>query len=446
MKQKAKILIIDDEESIRLGFSSVLESKGYSCLEAETGAQGLSIIRSDVPDLVLLDMNLPDMDGVDVLREIKRENEFVVVIMATAFGTIEKAVQALKLGAENFLTKPIDSQALLILIEHCLKIHSLRRDEFLKEFSKKGKDDDHFVGSSSRMLKFYELVRLVSKDSITVLITGETGTGKGKWAQWIHKQSDRSGNAFVEVNCAGLSKELLESELFGYEQGAFTGAAKSKAGLIEIASGGTLFLDEISEMELSVQAKVLKVLEEKKFRRLGSVQERHADIRLVTATNRDLQEMVKDAKFREDLFYRLNIMPLELPPLRERKEEIIPVAEFFLAQMSHQKGQRPPVLTEEAKTALKHYHWPGNLREMRNVLERAFLLAQNRPITPEFLPTQKKLVASSSDDMSGAMVPLKDVEIRYIKQVLARVNNNYRKAAEILGVNRNTIYNRLREK
>src|SRR5918996_1205251 len=263
MKQKAKILIIDDEESIRLGFSSVLESKGYSCLEAETGAQGLSIIRSDVPDLVLLDMNLPDMDGVDVLREIKRENEFVVVIMATAFGTIEKAVQALKLGAENFLTKPIDSQALLILIEHCLKIHSL---------------------------------------------------------------SDRSGNAFVEVNCAGLSKELLESELFGYEQGAFTGAAKSKAGLIEIESGGTLFLDEISEMELSVQAKVLKVLEEKKFRRLGSVQERHADIRLITATNRDLQEMVNEGKFREDLFYRLNIMPLELPPLRERKEEIIPVA------------------------------------------------------------------------------------------------------------------------
>jgi DNA-binding NtrC family response regulator len=196
MKQKAKILIIDDEESIRLGFSSVLESKGYSCLEAETGAQGLAIIRSEVPDLVLLDMNLPDMDGVEVLREIKRENEFVVVIMATAFGTIEKAVQALKLGAENFLTKPIDSQALLILIEHSLKIHTLRREDFLKEFNKKG-EEDHFVGSSSRMLKFYELVRLVSKDSITVLITGETGTGKGKWAQWIHKQSDRSGKAFV---------------------------------------------------------------------------------------------------------------------------------------------------------------------------------------------------------------------------------------------------------
>ena len=175
----------------------------------------------------------------------------------------------------------------MILIEHCLKIHSLRRDEFLKEFSKKGEDEDHFVGTSSKMLKFYELVRLVSKDTITIMITGETGTGKGKWAQWIHKQSDRSTKAFVEVNCAGLSKELLESELFGYEQGAFTGASKTKAGLIDVANGGTLFLDEISEMELSVQAKVLTVLEEKKFRRLGSVQERHADIRLITATNRD---------------------------------------------------------------------------------------------------------------------------------------------------------------
>lgn len=447
MKEKAKILIIDDEESIRLGFTSFLNTKGYYCLEADTGARGLAIVRSEVPDLVLLDMNLPDMDGVEVLREIKRDNEFVVVIMVTAFGTIEKAVQALKLGAENFLTKPIDSQALLILIEHCLKIHSLRRDEFLKEFSKKGGDDDHFVGSSAKMLKFYELVRLVSKDTITVMITGETGTGKGKWAQWIHKQSERSGKAFVEVNCAGLSKELLESELFGYEQGAFTGAAKNKSGLIEIASGGTLFLDEISEMEMSVQAKVLKVLEEKKFRRLGSVQERHADIRLITATNRDLQEMVKEGKFREDLFYRLNIMPLELPALRERKEELVPLADFFLTQMAREKRNRFAVLTDEAKEALQNYHWPGNLRELRNVLERAFLLAQNQLITPELIPTGRRPVQTASfDEVNAPLVPLKDVEVRYIKQVLARVGNNYRKAAEILGVNRNTIYNRLKEK
>jgi DNA-binding NtrC family response regulator len=446
MKDKAKILIIDDEESIRLGFSSVLQSKGYVCLEAENATQGLSVLRSHVPDLVLLDMNLPDADGVEVLREIKRENEFIVVIMVTAFGTIEKAVQALKLGAENFLTKPVDSQTLLILMDHSLKIHSFRRDEFLKEFSRKGEDDDHFIGSSSKMLKFYELVRLVSKDTITVLITGETGTGKGKWAQWIHKQSDRSGKAFVEVNCAGLSKDLLESELFGYDQGAFTGATKSKVGLIEVASGGTLFLDEISEMELSVQAKVLKVLEEKKFRRLGSVQERHADVRLITATNRDLKEMVKEGKFREDLYYRLNIMPLELPPIRERKEELVPVAEFFLMKMARQKGQRSAVLTEDAKEALKGYDWPGNLREMRNVLERAFLLAQSRPITAEFLPSRQQLVAAASDDPNGPLVPLRDIELRYIKQVLARVNNNYKRAADILGVNRNTIYNRLREK
>jgi DNA-binding NtrC family response regulator len=446
MKEKARILIIDDEESIRMAFVSFLQSKGYHCMEAETGINGLNLVQTDVPELVLLDMNLPDMDGVDVLREIKKENEFVVVIMVTAFGTIEKAVQALKLGAENFLTKPIDPQALLILIEHTLKIHTLKRDEFLKEFGKLSHDEDHYIGTSAKMLKFYELVRLVSKDTITVLITGETGTGKGKWASWIHQQSDRSGKSFVEVNCAGLSKELLESELFGYDQGAFTGATKSKVGLIEVAGGGTLFLDEISEMELSVQAKVLKVLEEKKFRRLGSVQERHADIRLITATNRDLEQMVKESKFREDLFYRLNIMPLELPPLRERREEVVPIAEFFLTQMARQKGYRFPVLTDEAKNALQFYDWPGNLREMRNVLERAFLLSQNKPITADFLPAQRRTASGGSDDLSGPLVPLRDVELRYIRHVLARVKNNYRKASEILGVNRNTIYNRLKEK
>jgi len=446
MKDKGRVLIIDDEESIRLSFLTFLQSKGYQCFDADTGVKGLSLVRTNTPDLVLLDMNLPDMDGVDVLREIKRESEFIVVIMVTAFGTIEKAVQSLKLGAENFLTKPIDPQALLILIDHTMKIHILKRDEFLKEFSQRGHVEDHYVGTSAKMLKFYELVRLVSKDTITVLITGETGTGKGKWAEWIHRQSDRCEKGFVEVNCAGLSKELLESELFGYEQGAFTGAAKSKAGLIEIASGGTLFLDEISEMEPSVQAKVLKVLEEKKFRRLGSVQERHADIRLITATNKDLLQMVKEGKFREDLLYRLNIMPLEIPPLRERREEIVPIALFFLAQMARQKGYREPLLTDEAESALQSYHWPGNIREMRNVLERAFLLSQDRPITAAFLPTERRASAAGSDDSSSPLVTLKEVELRYIRHVLARVNNNYRKASEILGINRNTIYNRLREK
>ncbi len=445
MKNKGRILIIDDEESIRISFVSFLQNKGYVCLEAESGAAGLNIIQGESPDLVLLDMNLPDMEGLEVLREIKRENEFIVVIMFTAFGTIEKAVQSLKLGAENFLTKPIDPQALLILIEHTLEIHMLKREEFIKEFSKRGEINDHYVGSSSKMLKFYELVRLVSKDSITVLITGETGTGKGKWAGWIHRQSDRSEKAFVEVNCAGLSKDLLESELFGYDQGAFTGAVKSKAGLIEIAHGGTLFLDEISEMELSVQAKVLTVLEERKFRRLGSVQVRHADVRLITATNKDLQGMVKEGKFREDLYYRLNIMPLELPPLRERLEEIVPIAGFFLSNMAQQKGFAMPVLTEEAQLALQSYHWPGNLREMKNILERAFLLSQNRPITADFLPSERRVHSSSSEETQGPLLTLREIELRYIRNVLARVNNNYRKASEILGINRNTIYNRLRE-
>jgi len=444
MKEKARILIIDDEDSIRFGFGAFLKSKGYAFLEAENGARGLMVARSQAPDLVILDMKLPDSDGLDLLHELKKENEFLVVIMITAFGTIEKAVQALKLGAENFLTKPFDPESLLILIEHSLKIHNLRKQEVLSTLSQKDAAEDHFTGQSPKMLKFYELAQIVSQDPVTVLIQGETGTGKGKWAQWIHRYGERSAMPFVEVNCAGLSKELLESELFGYEKGAFTGAVGSKTGLLEIASDGTLFLDEISEMEPAVQAKVLKVLDDKKFRRLGSVQERHADVRLIAATNRNLKDSVKEGKFREDLFYRLNVMTLEIPPLRERPQEIAPLAEFLLHQMARKKAGRHPRLTDDAKEALEAYEWPGNIRELRNVLERAFLLCQNDIVTPDLFPMQKKS-ALEYPQPTGATLPLREVEIRYIRQILASVNNNYRKAAEILGINRNTIYNRLRE-
>jgi len=325
-----------------------------------------------------------------------------------------------------------------------LRIHNLRKQEVLSALTQKDAAEDHFTGQSPKMMKFYELAQIVSKDPVTVLIQGETGTGKGRWAQWIHRYGERSAMPFVEVNCAGLSKELLESELFGYEKGAFTGAVGSKTGLLEIASDGTLFLDEISEMEPAVQAKVLNVLEGKKFRRLGSVQERHADVRLIAATNRNLKDSVKEGKFREDLFYRLNVMTLEIPPLRERPQEIVPLAEFLLHQMARKKAGRHPRLTDDAKEALEAYEWPGNIRELRNVLERAFLLCQNDIVTPDLFPMQKKS-ALEYPQPTGATLPLREVEIRYIRQILASVNNNYRKAAEILGINRNTIYNRLRE-
>ena len=439
----ANILIIDDEESIRTTLSSYLQAKGHRVMEAELGATGLGICRRESPDLVLLDMKLPDGDGIELLQQIRSENEFTVVIMITAFGTIEKAVRTLKLGAENFLTKPFDPEALLIVMEHALRNLSLRKQEVLQELTRKSEDENHFIGRSSRMLKFYELARIVSQDQITILIQGETGSGKGRWAQWIHDNGPRPSKAFVELNCAGLSKELLESELFGYEKGAFTGAVSNKVGLLEVASGGTLFLDEISEMELPVQAKMLKVLEEKKFRRLGAVQERRSDVRLITATNRNLETFVKDGKFREDLFYRLKVMTLDLPPLRERKEEIVPMAEFFLSQMAQQKARRAPILTDEARDALRNYHWPGNVRELRNLLERAFLLCQNNQITNDLLPFEKKTIFES---LPSALLPLHDVEVNYMRHVLSSVNGNYSKAAEILGVNRNTLYNRLQKK
>jgi len=446
MKDTSRILIIDDEESIGLGFGAFLRAKGYQVVHAKNGSQGLSIFRTDSPDLVLLDMRLPDIDGIDLLRELKSENEFVVVIMVTAHGTIEKAVKALKLGADNFLTKPLDSESLLIMIEHALGIHNLRKQEVLNRMAKQSQDARFFTGRSTRMMKIIELATIIASDPLaTVLIQGETGTGKGVWARWIHQHSNRSDKSFVEVNCAGLSKELLESELFGYEKGAFTGAVANKVGLLEIAGGGTLFLDEISEMEQAVQAKVLKVLEEKRFRRLGSVQERHSDVRLIAATNRSLEKQVEDGHFREDLFYRLNVLPLELPPLRERREDIIPLAEFLLVQMASQKSLPIPQISMDAQETLKNYNWPGNLREMKNVLERAFILRNGNVIDTGLLAIQPKFSIDSCDS-AAPLVPLREIELKHIRGVLERVNNNYKKAAEILGVNRNTLYNRLKEK
>lgn len=446
MRHKGRILIIDDAESIRLAFGSFLRSKGYEVLEADTGMKGLHSIQTDSPDLVLLDMKLPDVDGLELLTQIRAENQFIVVIVVTAFGTIEKAVTALKLGAENFLTKPFDPESLLIVLQHALQIQDLRKQEILTELTKKSEDHKYFFGTSIKILQVLNLSKIVSQDSnVTVLIHGETGTGKGAWAQWIHDHSERRSKPFVEINCAGLSKELLESELFGYERGAFTGAGANKIGLLEIAHGGTLFLDEISEMEMSVQAKVLKVLEQKKFRRLGSVQERYADARLIAASHRNLEKLVQEGNFREDLYYRLNIMTLELPPLRDRKEDIIPLSEFFLNQMAREKAVKGCMLTDPAKEALQSYHWPGNIRELKNVLERAFILSTDKRIDTDMLPTQRKITLSQVG-ISTPRIPLREMERKYIAQVLASVNNNYSKAAEILKVNRNTLYNRLRDK
>lgn len=447
MRSKGRILLIDDEEAIRLSLTSYLQAKGYITHSAENGNVGLNLATTLSPDLVLLDMKLPDIDGIQVLREIKALNPFIVVILLTAFGTIEKAVQSLKYGADNFLTKPFDPESLLIVIEHALNIHNLRKQEALNELSRKTEDEKFFSGGSTKMLKVESIANIISKDpSITVLITGPTGSGKGLWARWIHAHSDRSSRPLVELNCAGLSKELLESELFGYEKGAFTGATASKPGLMEIANGGTLFLDEISEMEPAVQAKMLKVLEDRKYRRLGAVQERSTDIRLVVATNKDLHKELEAGRFREDLYYRLNVMPLSIPALSERQDDIVPLAEFFLRQLAREKSDKPAILTDEARKIMQSYHWPGNLRELRNLMERAVLLAQNHTITPDLLPISRITPSQQPSLADGNFIPLRDMELRYIRQVLASVDNNYTRAAHILGVNRNTLYNRLKIK
>ena len=326
-----------------------------------------------------------------------------------------------------------------------MAVQRLRKQEILNELSH-GADASYFVSNNARMLRLQELAGIVAADpQVTVLITGETGTGKEVLARWIHEHSERSGRPFVELNCAGLSRELLESELFGHEKGAFTGAVAAKAGLVEYANGGTLLLDEIGEMEPAIQSKVLGFLENKKFRRLGSVQERYSDVRLLAATNRSLEKMVEDGSFRQDLFYRLNVMKLELPPLRERKEDIVPLALFLLEQMARQKSSRVPILTGEAREALENYHCPGNIRELKNLMERALILSRGNTIGIEQFPFHQQ-PPPPQNDAFNAHLTLNELEEKYIRHVLASVSNNYRKAAQILGINRNTIYNRLREK
>lgn len=434
MKSKAKILLIDHEESIRSEFAAFLKSRGYSALQAENGAKGLSLAQSQSPELILLSVQLPDIDSIDVLREIKIENQFTVVIMTTADAVNETAVKALTLGAENYVVKSLDAESLLIVIEHELRSFNARRQAMIVELLKQRKDTDFFIGRSNRMQKTQELAILIARDPlVAVLIEGESGTGKTRWAQWIHQHSDRRDKPFAEVSCTHLPKELLESELFGYEKGAI-----AKSGLLDIANKGTIFLDEIGELDHTLQTKLLKVLEHKKFRRPGSFHDRSTDVRWIAAAN-DLKKMVKEGKFREDLFYRLNVMPLELPPLRECKEDILDLAEFFLG------NQNPHItLSDEAKEVLRSYNWPGNIRELKNLLERAVLLSQGSVLEASVFPIQHRM-SFDHWESNVSMPPLRELELKYIKYVLSTVDNNYRRAAKILGVNRNTLYNRLKK-
>ena len=438
---KSRILLVDDDAGARLGVRSYLEATGYEVEEADTCAAARARLDVDVPDVVLLDYALPDGNAVDLLKRLKADGIDVPVLVLTGHGSIELAVTAIKEGAEQFLTKPVELGSLVVLIERVIEHQqNTRRLHATRSRGAETPVDGLFACRSAVMRALARDARSVAGSEVPVLIEGETGTGKGVLARWIHQASGRARESLVELNCAGLPRELLESELFGHERGAFTGATVMKPGLLEAAHRGTMFLDEIGDMDMSLQPKLLKVVEEKRFRRLGDVGERRVDLRFIAATNHDLAKLVAEERFREDLYYRINTVVLKLPPLRERPEDVPAIAEHLLSQLARDIRRPVPSLDPDAEQALAEHSWPGNVRELRNVLERAVLLASS----PVLRRADLRLSLPQSKAVPPTAATLKELEWQHIKRVLDEEQGNVPRAARRLGIPRSTMYQKLK--
>ena len=438
----SSILIVDNEKNMRFVIGRALSSAGHDVREATSGEDALKAFEEAIPDLIILDQRMPGMGGLATLTEIKKDHPDLPVIMLTAHGNVESAVQAMKAGATEYLTKPFDVAELQLTVARALKVGNLIREvDYLRGELERDYDTSGIVGESRLMKNVLETVSRVAASDANVMVYGESGTGKELIARALHEQSNRGRNPFIQLSCAALPETLLESELFGYEKGAFTGAAGSKPGRFELADSGTLFLDEIGDISLTVQVKLLRVLEQMSFERLGGSKTLRVDIRLIGATNRDLSSMVKEGEFREDLFYRLNVIPITLPPLRERRGDIKLLAQHFLSRFSTDKE-----LSAESQKLLDDYHWPGNVRELRNTIERSTILSRGKIIGPDDLPEEIRQGVSLSSNtirLPAEGVALEKVERELITQALERTVGNRTKAAELLGISRHTLLYRI---
>ncbi len=434
-----KILVVDDEESQRKILASFLNRSGYTVMTAESGKDAIDKSNRDI-DLVLLDMRLGDMSGMQVMNKLLEKNPLLDVIIITAYGTIEQAVSAMKKGAFEYLSKPINLNELLVLIEKVKEKRLLKvRIQALEEELDVMQKSKTIIAESNSMKDILREAMKIAQTDAPVLITGESGTGKEVIARFIHVSSKRLGR-FIPISCAAIPENLLESELFGYEKGAFSGADKSKPGKIELAEGGTLFLDEIGEMKPELQAKLLRVLQSYEIERLGSTKSQKVNVRIIAATNRDVEELVEDGKFRQDLYYRLNVVRLHIPPLRERRSDIVPLCNYFLKFYTQKYVKRIRGFTKDALACMLSYKWPGNVRELSNVIERAVLLASKNLIAAGELA-----VCNVSEKKQGDSLRLEDVERAHIKHVLEITHNNIKEAARLLGIHRNTLSKKLRQ-
>jgi len=443
---KGKILIVDDEKGILDTLAGILEDEGYDIFLSEDAETALEILEKEEVDLIFLDVWLPRMSGIDAIKKIKEKDSDIPIIMISGHGNVEIAVEAIKLGAYDFLEKPLSMERVILTTERALQFKNLERENIKLRSSIDKKYE--LVGNSSAMKKIKSQIELIAKGDSRVLIIGESGTGKELVARAIHSMSNRFRAPFVEVNCAAIPQELIESELFGHEKGAFTGAIERKIGKFELANGGTLFLDEIGDMSLLTQAKLLRVIETQKFQRVGGTRDITVNVRIISATNKDLLEEIKKGNFREDLYYRLNVVPIYIPPLRERKEDIPGLIKYFIEEFSKEKGWKVKTLDNQAMKILQDYDWPGNVRELRNAVERLMIMTVNEVITLSDIESTGIIGKSTKEESYFKYKTLREAKDAFERDFLIRKLKenkwNMTKTAEIIGIERSNLYKKIK--
>ncbi len=433
------VLVVEDDPDLNRSLAQLLQLEGIPALSAGCGREAHERLQEREAGLILLDLGLPDVDGLELLSQLKATEDTPVVVL-TGRTDIATVVEAMKRGADNFLVKPMEAHEVLATVKKELERHMLRRQAESQAAREKARGLRLPVGTSRAMQQVRKMAQQVAETDASVVLLGESGTGKGMVARMIHALSRRRDRPFLDVNCAALAPQLLESELFGHEKGAFTDARERKLGLLESTTGGTVFLDEVADMDPQVQSKLLKALEDSRFRRLGGLREIQVDVRIIAATHRDLKEEVAAGRFRQDLYYRLNVFQITLPPLRQRLEDIEPIAEAFIGELNPVLGRRVHHLHPEALQLLKAYPWPGNVRELRNVIERAMILTRGEEIRPEHLPREIRQAKGAE----AGLLSLAEVEASHIRRVLEACHGNLKQAAEILGIARSTLYEKMR--